>query len=309
MNRNKLGIFLSLLLALGFTTSCQKQKDNTKLVLNEVMVENVSSFQDDYGVHSPWIEVFNKAFSSADLAACHLKVSTTPGDTLDYFIPKGDVLTKIPPRQHVIFWADGEKTKGNFHTNFKLGKSETLWVGLYDSGNKLLDQVRVPAHTLMADQSYGRKMDGVGEWEIKDNTPDHYVTPSTNNKTLESNAKMDHFSTQDPVGIGMAISAMGVVFCALVMLYLCFKGIGNAAVTQSKRNAAKKEKKEVAKAAPKANAAPAEDMDEIMAVIALALHDAQGADHDMEDMVLTIHHNENSAWASKSGAMREMPHK
>lgn len=312
MNRNKLGIFLSLLLALALTTSCQKQRDNNKLVLNEVMIDNVSSMQDDYGMHSPWIEVFNRAFSSADLAGCHLKASVAAGDTLDYFIPKGDVLTKVAPRQHVIFWADGLKTRGNFHTNFKLTLAPRIWIGLYDSGNRLMDEIVVPGDKLVTDQSYGRKMDGVGEWEVKDNGPMRYVTPSTNNRTIESNAKMDHFAKQDPVGIGMAISAMGVVFIALILLYVCFKSVGNAAVRQSQRNAEKQAAKELMPGVEPAKAAapkaPAANMDEVMAVIAMALHEAQGADHDVETMVLTIRQHD-SAWNSKTYAMREMPSK
>ena len=44
MNRYRTGIFLSLLLLVGFT-SCQEKKTNTKLVLNEVLVDNVSNFR------------------------------------------------------------------------------------------------------------------------------------------------------------------------------------------------------------------------------------------------------------------------
>ena len=51
--------------------------------------------QDDYGVHSAWIEIFNRSYGSADLAGCYLKFSSQPGDTASYFIPKGDVLTLI----------------------------------------------------------------------------------------------------------------------------------------------------------------------------------------------------------------------
>jgi hypothetical protein len=67
--------------------------------MNEVLIENESNFQDDYGVHSAWIEIFNRSFGSADLAGCLLKVSSQPGDTATYFIPKGDVLTLVKPRQ------------------------------------------------------------------------------------------------------------------------------------------------------------------------------------------------------------------
>ena len=238
MTRYKIGIFLSLMLLIGFS-SCTEQKSNNKLVINEVLVDNQSNFQDDYGVHSGWIEIFNRAYSSADLAGCLLKVSSQPGDTTTYFIPKGDVLTSIKPRQHTLFWADGTPRRGTFHTNFVLSKTEANWIGLYDSGKKLLDEVVVPAGVLKANQSYARISDASAEWEVKDDSAEKYVTPSTNNKTIESNPKMDKFEQHDPAGIGMAISAMSVVFCGLILLYLCFKFIGKAAIALRKRNAMK----------------------------------------------------------------------
>ena len=63
MNKTKIGIFLSLLLLIGLT-SCGEKKSNSKLVLNEVLIDNQSNFQDDYGLHSAWIEIFNKSFGS-----------------------------------------------------------------------------------------------------------------------------------------------------------------------------------------------------------------------------------------------------
>ena len=50
MNKTKIGIFLSLMLVLGFCSSCGEKKANSKLLLNEVLVNNESNFQDDYGV-------------------------------------------------------------------------------------------------------------------------------------------------------------------------------------------------------------------------------------------------------------------
>ena len=94
MNKTKIGIFLSLLLLVGLT-SCGEQKSNNKLMLNEILIDNQNNFQDDYGLHSAWIEIFNRSYGSADLAGCLLKVSSQPGDTVTYFIPKGDVLTLV----------------------------------------------------------------------------------------------------------------------------------------------------------------------------------------------------------------------
>lgn len=308
MRKNRIGIFLSLLLLIGFT-SCTEQKSNSKLVINEVLVDNQTNFQDDYGVHSGWIEIFNKAYSTADLAGCLLKVSSQPGDTVTYFIPKGDVLTSIKPRQHTLFWADGNPRRGTFHTNFVLSKTNANWIGLYDSGKKLLDQVVVPAGILAANQSYARVGDASVEWEVKGASADKYVTPSTNNQTIESNPKMDKFEQHDPVGIGMAISAMSVVFLGLILLYICFKLNGKAAIKLRKRNAMiahnitdKQEAKE-----KKLGEAPGE----VIAAISMALHEAQGADHDVEETILTISRVKRSysPWSSKIYTLRETPHK
>lgn len=274
-----------------------------------MLVDNQSNFQDDYGVHSGWIEIFNRAYSTADLAGCLLKVSSEPGDTATYFIPKGDVLTSIKPRQHTLFWADGNPRRGTFHTNFVLSKTNANWIGLYDSGKKLLDQVIVPAGILAADQSYARVGDASEEWEVKGASVEKYVTPSTNNQTIESNPKMDKFEQHDPVGIGMAISAMSVVFLGLILLYICFKLIGKAAIKLRKRNAMiahnitdKQEAKEKG-----LGEAPGE----VIAAITMALHEAQGADHDVEETILTISRVKRSysPWSSKIYTLRETPHK
>ena len=266
MKKPKTGIFLSLLLLVGLV-SCTGQKPDSKLVINEVLTDNVSNFQDDYGVHSGWIEIFNKAYSTEDLAGCLIKVSCKPGDTATYFIPKGDVLTSIPPRQHSLFWADGAPRRGTFHTNFVLSKTGDNWIGLYDSGRNLLDEVVVPGGLLKANQSYARVTDGAEEWEVKDDSELRYVTPSTNNQTIESNPKMENFEHHDPAGVGMTVTAMG-------------RGFGEAP-------------------------------GEVIAAITMALHEAQGADHDVEETILTISRVKRSysPWSSKIYTLRETPHR
>ena len=308
MNKTKIGIFLSLLLLIGLT-SCGEQKSNNKLVLNEILIDNQNNFQDDYGLHSAWIEIFNKSFGSADLAACLLKVSSQPGDTVTYFIPKGDILTLVKPRQHALFWADGEPNRGTFHTSFKLNPETANWIGLFDSGRKLLDQIVVPAGVLGPNQSYARVSDGAAEWEVKGGSGDKYVTPSTNNKTLDSNAKMEKFEEHDSVGIGMAISAMSVVFCGLILLYISFKIIGKISVNLSKRNAMKAKgitDKQEAKE-KQLGQAPGE----VFAAISMAMHEFQSDVHDVEDTILTITRVKRSysPWSSKIYTLRETPHK
>ena len=308
MNKKSIGILLSLAMMLGLA-SCGEKEVNTKLILNEVLIENQSNFQDDYGVHSAWIEVFNKSYTSADLAGFQLRMSNQPGDTAIYFIPKGDVLTLVKPRQHSLFWADGQPNRGTFHTNFVMDGTTATWIGLYDSGKKLVDQITIPAGTLKADQSYARISDASDEWEVKGESADKYVTPSTNNKTQDGNPKMEKFEQHDSVGIGMSITAMSVVFFGLILLYICFRGIGKIAVSLRRRNAmeAKDITCEIEAKEKKLGEAPGE----VIAAISLAMHEMQNDVHDVEDTVLTITRVKRSysPWSSKIYTLRETPKK
>ena len=308
MNKRKIGILLSLAMMLGLA-SCGEKEVNSKLILNEVLIENTDNFQDDYGVQSAWIEVFNKSYTSADLAGYQLKMSNQAGDTATYFIPKGDVLTMVKPRQHALFWADGQPNRGTFHTNFVMDGNTATWVGLYDSGQKLADQVTIPASALQANQSYARVSDAAAEWEVKGATADKYVTPSTNNKTLEGNAKMEKFQSHDSVGVGMSVTAMGVVFFGLILLYICFRGIGKLAIMFRRRNAreAKDIKCEEEAKEKKLGEAPGE----VIAAISMAMHEMQNDVHDVEDTVLTITRVKRtySPWSSKIYTLRELPKK
>ena len=307
MNKTKIGIFFTLLLVLGVCSSCGEKRSNNKLLLNEVLITNEGNYQDDYGLHSAWIEIFNRSYGSADLAACLLRASSQPGDTSTYFIPKGDVLTLIKPRQHSLFWADGEPRRGTFHTNFTLDPEKENWIGLFDSGRNLIDQVTIPAGVLKTNQSYGRVSDAASQWEVKDGSAEKYVTPSTNNKTIDSNAKMEKFEEHDSVGIGMSISAMSVVFFGLILLYVSFKVVGRVSVNLSKRNAMKAKgitDKQEAKE-KKLGEAPGE----IFAAIAMAMYEMQSDVHDVEDTVLTITRVKRSysPWSSKIYTLRETP--
>lgn len=142
---------------------------------------------------------------------------------------------------------------------------------------------------------------------MKDGSAEKYVTPSTNNKTIDSNAKMEKFEEHDSVGIGMSISAMSVVFFGLILLYVSFKVVGRVSVNLSKRNAMKAKgitDKQEAKE-KKLGEAPGE----IFAAIAMAMHEMQSDVHDVEDTVLTITRVKRSysPWSSKIYTLRETP--
>lgn len=315
MNRKKLGILIVALAAMCGTALGQGAKS---LVINEVLVNNQDNFQDDYGKHHAWIEIFNNSFATVDIRNCYLtnnpkvldkSLSAPERSALMYPIPKGDVLTRIAPRQHLLFWADGEPKRGNFHVSFKLDTVGPNWIALFDAnGVTLLDSVTVPAG-LKADCSYALNIDGMREsgWSIK-GLQGTYVTPSTNNKTLDSNEKIDGFKQQDPRGIGMALMAMLVVFSGLLCLFISFKIVGGIGLRIVKRNAMRHHGIEDVKEAREKNIG--NESGEVFAAIAMALHEYQDNVHDIEETILTISKVKRnySPWSSKIYTLRQLPH-
>ena len=297
MTNKKIGVLL-LLLTL-FTWGAQAQL-TTSVRFNEVLVVNEDNFVDDYGKRHPWIELFNNSAGTVDLGGCFL--TNDKNNSKKYMIPNGDVLTKIPPRQHTLFWADNEPTRGTFHVNFSLDPNQDNYLALYDSdGTTLIDEVTIPAGQT-ADVSYGLDVDGIGNWKLLTK-----VTPSTNNVTLDSNEKIENFQKNDSWGIGMTITAMAVVFLGLIILYLVFKQIGNAAISASKRNAQKAAAAEGTKVSENAG----EESGEIFAAIATALYEMNDDNHDIENTVLTIRKVQRrySPWSSKIYTLRQTPRK
>ena len=102
------------------------------------------------------------------------------------------------------------------------------------------------------------------------------------------------------------ISAMSVVFCGLILLFIAFKVVGKVAVNLSKRNAMK------AKGIDKVEAKElSQAPGEVYAAISMALHEMQDEVHDVEETVLTITRVKRSysPWSSKIYTLRENPNR
>ena len=166
-------------------------------------------------------------------------------------------------------------------------------------GKTLIDEVTIPAGQI-ADVSYGRKIDGQDEWAQLTR-----VTPRANNLTLDTNEKIENFKENDSWGVGMTITAMAVVFCGLILLYLCFKQIGKLSIAASKRNAQK------AAASTPAAQVSGPVSGEVLAAIGAALYELSDDNHDIENTVLTIRKVQRtySPWSSKIYGLREVPMK
>ena len=291
---------VGLTLALGASAQSQGQ-----MRLNEYLVVNTADYQDDFGQQNAWFEIFNASYGTVDIGGCYL--SDDPSNLKKYRIPSGDVLTSIPPRQHILFWADNQPYRGTFHVNFDLENAKEI-IFTKGDGTSIIDRIPV-RHDLAANKSFGRTMDGEGSidgsgegWAELERT-----SPSTNNVEVDKAAKPDRMMAIDPHGWIMAVTAMSVVFCALIILYLIFKQIGKVNIKLANK-----------KSAPHAAATPAESKKsysevpaETYAAIATALHlfIEDNEAHDEESDIVTQRHTDRSysPWSSKIYSLRQVP--
>lgn len=104
----------------------------------------------------------------------------------------------------------------------------------------------------------------------------------------------------DPVGIGMTVIGMSVVFIALIILYLFLVNVAKVIYRQRKEKDAVGA--EVKKSKQQIDA-------EVNAAIAMALHLYMNELHDNEQTVLTINRMSKmySPWSSKIYGLRQWP--
>ncbi len=296
-----LKLFLAVAgLVLCFTAGAQSQD---AMRLNEYLVINTDDFQDDFGQQDAWIELFNSSYGTVDIAGCFL--SDDPDNLKKYAIPGGDLQTKVKPRQHVVFWADNMPQRGTFHVSFDLADAKEI-IFTKGDGKTIIDRIPV-RHDLGENVSFGRTQDGIGSqdgsgegWEVMVTT-----SPSTNNSTIDKAAKPDRMKEIDPYGWILALTAMSVVFLALILLYFIFKAIGNANIRAGKKRSAAVSGTDVK--ASQYGEIPGE----VYAAIATAMHLYQEDDenHDEESFVVTLHHTDRtySPWSSKIYTLRQTP--
>jgi hypothetical protein len=291
------GILKYLILALFFTGPLIQVRAQSAMDLriNEILVYNDSNYVDDYGIHSPWIEIFNSAYNSVNIGGLFLT------DDLSYprkyMIPKGQQITVIPTRSYLVFWADSNTTRGILHLNFTLNPGKTI--ALFDANGKtLIDSVSIPLN-IGRNVSFGRLKDGLAQWAFMEKT-----TPNSNNDTSPVVSAGEEFKKYDPLGGGMAVIAMGVVFTALALLFILFKTTARILKTDIRKQL-------LARAIIRAKAGgketPVEDQKgleitgEINAAIAMTLYLYSTELHDAENTVLTINKVSRtySPWSSK----------
>ncbi len=317
-------ILLAALLITG-TTFGQTVRD---LRFNEILIKNVNNFDDEYGRHVPWIEVFNSAYNTVDMAGLYLTDDTTgfaaaskKGGVIPahwYRIPKKDVNTAMPQRSFLVFYMDDQPLYGTFHVNFDPRTSKTNYVALISGDAKdLIDIMYYPKAALLDSCiSYGLHLDGVND-DNDDATVDaglmDHFTPGSTNEVKFTVSKQDKLRQDDPFGIGLAIISMSVVFAALIIIYLMLKLFGVGSRKMSEKNSKKSEAPAATAATVSAEAAQTEKKEQLTgeeaAAIAAAIHLHFNSMHDEESEIITIdmpsaHY---SPWAQKELTMKKNP--
>ena len=150
---------------------------------------------------------------------------------------------------------------------------------------------------------------GVEAWSIREGHSESYVTPSSNNVIIDTNAKKEGFKKHDSHGFAMALMAMSVVFSALLILSLAFLFVGKLSEKIAVRNKIEAHGDDSA-ATQGATTSVKGDSGEEIAAICMALYEHLNV-HDNEDTILTINKVKRaySPWSSKIYTLRDIPRK
>lgn len=310
--------------------------------VNEVLVINESNILDDYGTHQSWIEVFNTGFERVNIGGCFIGIRYANRYDADgnkqikkYYIPKGDPNTQMSTHEYRVFFCEGNDTKGTYYTNFKLDDDTIDMVILYNSNGKdIISVFKFPDNYVpVADVSLGL---------IGHDEPESYIFPSftrKENKELKGDAYLDElaarlkyhpqvmpkttpnatnevavevpkhelFRRSDPSGIVMTLTAMGVVFSALVLIFLVLKLFGKIMVSRTNKKEAVHSGVPVAETKSRTTNYTAEEV----AAIGMALKMFQEDLHIKEATVITINRvgRMYSPWSSKIHGIRQVPDK
>lgn len=307
---------LCVVLLAGTTLFGQQVSD---LRINELLIKNDSNYVDEYGRHVPWVEIFNTAYNSVNIAGCFLTDDTTglaAGDYSNWYrIPSTDPTTLIPQRSMLVFYLDDAPLYGTYHTNFDPNTSKNHYIALISSNGKtLIDIFHYPANLANVPQSFGCIDDGISTIvdengkTVSNMAILDYFTPGSTNKVHVGATKSEHLQKSDPHGIGLAVISISVVFAALIMIFIMLKLFGLVS-TRKDRKASQAQAATGATAdTTQATAAKDGPTGEEIAAIAMALHCFMNSQHDEESEVITIDmpSKHYSPWSQKSLVMKKV---
>ena len=315
--RKRVLIILALLVSF---TSLRAQNVIDLIIAEALAVPDSTGIADDYGRQGGWIEIFNTSQGTVNIAGCFL--TDDRSDLKKSIIPKGDLKTKIGPRQSALFYASGNGKDGTFYTDFQVRPDSTVYL-VSNDGRTIIDSLVIPA-TLPEGMSMSKRAFDLRQKEFEPLPEPTAPSPGIFNGDLNAATKAQAMAEKDPHGGILSLVAVSVVFSALAILWFLFWLFFDR---PAKKKAQAKDKPAKVKKSSKEKVAalkPGEVSDEIAAVIALAMDMEQGGDdyaaiamamhlyfsdavHDAESFVLTMHPKEGSAWNDKKQIFRKLP--
>ena len=312
-------ILLILALAVSFT-SLRAQNVIDLIIAEALAVPDSTGIVDDYGRQGGWIEIFNTSQGTVNCAGCFL--TDDRSNLKKSIIPKGDLRTKIGPRQTTLFYASGNGDDGTFYANFRVRPGSTVYL-VSNDGRTVIDSLVIPAN-LPVGMSMRKEAHDLRQREFEPVPEPAVPSPGIFNGDLNAATKAEAMKEKDPHGGILSLVAVTVVFSALAILWFLFwlffdRPAKKAAAAKNQPPKPKKGKK-----AALADVPAGTPTDEIAAVIALAMDMEQGGDvyaaialamdryfsdavHDNESFVLTIRPKEGSAWNDKKQIFRKLP--
>ncbi len=307
-------ILLILALAVSFT-SLKAQNVIDLIIAEALAVPDSTGIVDDFGRRGGWIEIFNTSQGTVNFAGCFL--TDDRNNLKKSIIPKGDLRTKLGPRQTTLIYASGNGADGTLYADFEIRPGSTVYL-VSNDGRTIIDSLVVPA-SLPAGMSMSKRAFDLRQREFEP-LPDPTVpSPGIYNGDLNAATKAEAMAEKDPHGGILSLVAVTVVFSALAILWFLFWLFFDRPAKKAAQ-AKEKPKNSAAKAQVKAG----EVSDEIAAVIALAMDMEQGGDvyaaialamdlyfsdtvHDTESFILTMRPKDGSAWNDKKQIFRKLP--
>ena len=321
INFKKLAL-LFVLLFVGVSASAQSIKD---IRINEVLYVNDNLTVEKFG----WIELHNTGYSSLNVGGCYISIaekqvetgnngeSYSVEDGVTYRIPTtSPAMTTIPPQGFLVIYAGGVSSQGPNYANFDLRGAKGVYFA-DASGKILLDKFVADGSSIQSDVSLGRdimtykemldmKKQGISEKVIVYDQP----TPGAINIEIVKETPSEDIIKKDPIGYGMTIIAMIVVFGALLMLFIVFKCIGIANQKFEKRKEITSKPTSSVPSSLKRDR-HLEASGEVIAAISIALKQYRIDVDNIESNILTINKvaRSYSPWSSKIHGLTQLPNR
>jgi hypothetical protein len=325
---------LLILILLASLTSLRAQNVIDLIIAEALAVPDSTGIQDDYGRRCGWIELFNTSQGTVNFGGCYL--TDDRNNLKKSIIPKGDLRTKLGPRQTALLYASGNGNDGTFYAGFTLRPGCTVYL-ISNDGRTVIDSLSIPAG-VPAGMSVSKQAFDLRQREFEVLPEPTVPSPGSPNIDMNAASKAQAMAEKDPHGFILTLVAVSVVFCALAILWFLFWLFFD-------RPAKKSSKVDSKESEPLIRAAGGDRVrgtrtyrsgaaggtygggapeDRIAAVIALAMDMEQGGDvyaaialamdmyfndtvHDAESFVLTMRPKEGSPWNDKKQNFRKLP--